>query len=351
MITKIIDEELIQQTKEEILNASNIVIVSHVSPDGDAIGSSLALFQFLKIMEKNVTVIMPNAFPDFLKWMPGCNEILVYAEKKAQADKAIAQADLIFALDFNTLHRIGEMGTVVADAQARTVLVDHHLDPGGFADVVVSYPKMASTSEMVFRIICRMGYFTEMSKECAECIYTGMMTDTGAFTYNSNNAEMYIIVSELIKKGVDKDAIYRKVYNNYSADRFRLLGHLLSENMKIYPEIGTALLTLTSAELKKYNFRKGDTEGFVNIPLSIKGIVFSAFIKEDAGMVKISLRSQGSFPTNKFSSNVFGGGGHLNASGGESYVSLDETVKKFEAALPEYKDLLVAEIKKGTENA
>lgn len=351
MISKIIDEELIQQTKEEILNASCIVIVSHLSPDGDAIGSSLGLAQFLKMMDKEVTVVMPNAFPDFLKWMPGCDEVILYSERREQADKAIARADLIFALDFNVLTRIGEMATVVADAKARKVMIDHHLNPGGFADVVVSYPVMASTSEMVFRLICRMGYFTEMSKECAECVYTGMMTDTGGFAFNSNNPEMYVIVSELIKKGIDKDDIYRKVYNNYSADRFRLMGHLLSENMKIYPEIGTALMTLTSAELKRYNFKKGDSEGFVNIPLSIKGIVFSAFLKEDAGMIKISLRSHGSFPTNRFSAQVFGGGGHLNASGGESYVSMAETVKKFEAALPDYKDLLLAEMKKSSGNA
>lgn len=351
MISKIIDEELIQQTKEEIHNATNVVIVSHVSPDGDAIGSSLGLAQFLKMMEKNVTVIMPNPFPDFLKWMPGCEEILLYSEKKAQADKVIGEADLIFALDFNTLSRIGEMGTVVADAKARIVMIDHHLNPGGFADVVISYPKMASTSEMIFRVICRMGYFTEMTKECAECVYTGMMTDTGGFAFNSNNSEMYVIVSELIKKGIDKDAIYRKIYNNYSADRFRLLGHILSENFKVYPEIGTAVLTLSSAELKKYNFKKGDSEGFVNIPLSIKGIVFSAFFKQDAGMIKVSLRSHGSFPTNQFSEQVFGGGGHLNASGGESYLTMEETLAKFEAALPAYKDLLVAEMKKAEGNA
>lgn len=346
MISKIIDEDLIQQAKEEILNANKVVIVSHVSPDGDAIGSSLALCQFLTNMEKEVTVIMPNAFPDFLKWMPGADQILVYAEKKAQSETAIANADLIFALDFNVLHRIGEMGTYVADSKARKVMVDHHLEPGGFADVIISYPSMPSTSEMIFRLICRMGYFTDLTKECAECIYTGMMTDTGSFTYNSNNPELYIIISELIKKGINKDDIHSKVYNNYSADRFRLMGHLLSENMKVYPEIGTALLTLSSAELKKYNFRKGDTEGFVNIPLSIKGIIFTAFIKEDVGMVKISLRSHGSFPTNEFSAEVFGGGGHLNASGAESYVSLAETVKKFEDALPKYKERLIEEMNK-----
>jgi len=281
--------------------------------------------------------------------MSGSKDILVYQDKKAQADEAITRAELIFALDFNTLNRIGDMATVVADAKARTVLIDHHLDPGGFADVVISYPKMSSTSEMIFRLICRMGYFTDMTKECAECIYVGMMTDTGAFSYNSNSSEIYSIISELIRKGIDKDEIYRRVYNNYSADRFRLMGYILSEKMKIYPECGTALLTLSSAELKRYNFRKGDTEGFVNIPLSIKGIIFSVFIKEDTDKVKISLRSQGNFPTNEFSAKVFGGGGHLNASGGESYVSLEETVKKFESALPEYRNLLVRELDENKE--
>lgn len=347
MITKIINEEKIQDVKKKVIECEKFVIISHISPDGDAIGSSLGLASFLKELGKTVSVVMPNAFPDFLKWMNGASDILVYADNRAEVEKIVLNSDVIFTLDFNALHRIGnDFGTLVADSKACKILIDHHLDPAGFPDITISYPQMASTSEMIFRVICRMGYFTEMTKECAECIYTGMMTDTGAFTYNSNNPEIYAIISELIKKGIDKDQIYRNVYNNYSADRFRLMGYILSEKMKIYPEIGTALLTLSTAELMRFNFRKGDTEGFVNIPLSIKGIIFSAFIKEDVDKVKLSFRSQGEFNTNEFSSTVFGGGGHLNASGAESYVSLDETIKKFEAALPNFKEKLITQMQK-----
>jgi phosphoesterase RecJ-like protein len=203
MITKIIDEGLIQEAKSLIEDAENIVITTHVSPDGDAIGSSLALCNFLKTIGKEAYVVVPNDLPGFLKWMSGASDIIVYEKKKSMADALIEKADLICALDFNVLKRIENVAISVADSAAKKLMLDHHLNPGNFANVVISYPQFASTSEMVFRLICRMGYFTEMTKECAECIYTGMMTDTGGFTYNSNNAEVYIIISELIKKGID----------------------------------------------------------------------------------------------------------------------------------------------------
>lgn len=346
MITKIIDEDLIQEAKSMIEDAENIVITTHVSPDGDAIGSSLALCDFLKSIEKNVTVIVPNDFPGFLKWMPGASDIIVYEKKKNLAESAIAQADLICALDFNVLKRIENLGIIVADSAAKKIILDHHLDPGNFADLVISYPQFPSTCEMVFRLICRMGYFTEMTKECAECIYTGMMTDTGGFTYNSNNTEIYIIISELIKKGINKDAIYDKVYNNYSESRYRLMGYMLYEKMKIYPEYGTAMISLTSEELSKYDFKKGDTEGFVNMPLSIKGIIFSAFFKEEGGKIKCSFRSQGDVATNEFAAKYFNGGGHKNASGGEMYRTMEETIAEFEKELPSLKEELTTELKK-----
>jgi len=193
---------------------------------------------------------------------------------------------------------------------------------------------------MIFRLICRMGDFTMINLACAECIYTGMMTDTGGFTYNSNNHEIYIIIAELIKIGIDKDDIYRKVFNTYSVDRIRLMGYCLFHKMKVYPEYRTALITLTLKELSQFNYVNGDSEGFVNIPLSIAGIDFSVFMREDTNKIKISFRSQGTFPSNKVASDLFNGGGHLNASGGESSTTLIEAVKKFENALPDYKDFL-----------
>lgn len=334
MISKIIKEDLIQATKDEIESVNDIVIVSHISPDGDAIGSSLALANFLNTLEKNVTVIVPTAYPDYFRWMPGATDILVYADQKEQSDEKIKNTELIFALDFNVLKRIGDMAFVVADAAAKKILVDHHIEPGNFANVVISYPEMTSTAEMVFRLICRMGYFTEMTKECAECIFVGLMTDTGSFSFNSNQSEVYSIVSELIKKGVDKDEVHRRVYDNYSENRFRLLGYMLSNKLKMYPEYGAALMCLTKEELDRFNYQPGDIEGFVNMPLSIKGVVFTALFKEDGEKIRMSFRSQGNVPVNEFASEYFMGGGHKNAAGGQLFVSMEEAVRVFEEKLP-----------------
>jgi phosphoesterase RecJ-like protein len=343
MITKIIDGERIQSLHKKIEKSSEIVIVTHLSPDGDAIGSSLGFAHFLKFLKKKVTIIVPNALPGFLKWLPESQQIINYQEQQGLAERLIASTNLIIALDFNELQRIGDMASLVEKSPAYKILIDHHLNPSNFADLIISYPQMSSTSEMIFRIICRMGHFTDISEACAECIYTGMMTDTGAFTYNSNSPETYDIVSELIKIGINKDKIYDKVYNNFTADRFRLMGYALNEKMKIYPEYGTALISLTLDELNRFYYKRGDTEGFVNVPLSIKGIVFSVFVKEDTDKIKLSFRSRGLFPVNQFASNHFGGGGHLNASGGESYISMAETIEKFERILPQYGDILVTE--------
>ena len=293
--------------------------------------------------EKTVNVIVPNAFPDFLRWMPGSKDILLYDRYKDFADKLIAEADVICCLDFNALKRIDDMADAVAASPARKIMIDHHLYPEDFCKIVMSYPKISSTSELIFRLICRMGYFSDISKEGAECIYTGMMTDTGGFTYNSNNREIYFIISELLSKGIDKDDIYRKVYNTYSESRLRLMGYVLS-NMTVYSESNSALITLTKAEQSKFNYIKGDREGFVNILLSIKNVCFSCFLREDTEkpMIKISLRSVGTFPCNQLAAEFFHGGGHLNASGGEFFGTMEEAKAVFEKALEKYKPLLTA---------
>jgi len=340
MISKIIAEELITKVKKAIDNVDKIVIVAHIGPDGDAIGASLALWHYLMTIEKEPVVIVPNTFADFLAWMPGSDCVLNYDDHKEKSDELIAAAELIFTLDFNTASRMGKMADAVLNAPADKILVDHHLHPDNFAKIRVSYPEISSTSELIFRLICRMGDFSMINLACAECIYTGMMTDTGGFTYNSNNQEIYAIIAELIKIGIDKDDIYRKVFNTYSVDRMRLMGFCLFNKMKVYPEYRAALITVTGKELYQFNYITGDAEGFVNIPLSIAGVDFSVFMREDTDKIKISLRSQGTFPANKVAADLFNGGGHLNAAGGESSLSLLETVKKFEDALPEYKDFL-----------
>ena len=340
MISKIIGEDLVHRTKIEIENADNIVIITHVGPDGDAMGASLGLWHFLMTIEKTPQVIVPTPFPNFLAWMPGANKTLVYKFDKEKADEHIQKADLIFLLDFNAASRMDKMADAVLASKARKVMIDHHLQPENIANIIISYPEISSTSELIFRLICRMGHFSDINLGCAECVYTGMMTDTGGFTYNSNHEEIYSIIYELIKLGVDKDDIYRRVYNTFSADRMRLMGYCLYKKMKIYPEYQAALITLTQKELHEFNYDNGDAEGFVNIPLSIQGINFTVFMREDPDKIKVSLRSQGSFPTNKFAAEIFGGGGHLNASGGESFTSLDEAVRKFEEALPLYTEFL-----------
>ena len=340
MISKVIAEDLIHKVQKEIDKAETMVIVVHVGPDGDAMGSALGLWHYLMTIDKEPQVIVPTAFPDFLAWMPGADKVLVYENDKQKCDEIIAATDLIFTLDFNVLNRLAGMEQVVKDAAAPKILVDHHLHPGDYAKVTISYPEISSTSELIFRLICRLGDFSKINLACAECIYTGMMTDTGAFTYNSNKPEIYSIVYELIKLGVDKDDIYRRVFNTYSADRMRLMGYALYQKMKIYPENKAALITLSLDELKEFNFKNGDAEGLVNMPLSIDGVLFSVFMREDPDKIKISLRSQGTFPANKVSADLFNAGGHLNAAGGESYTTLEKAVRKFEEALGDYKDFL-----------
>ncbi len=340
MITKIIAEDSIQKVKKYIDHVDRIVVVSHVSPDGDAIGASLGLYHFFQEIDKQVNLIMPNSFPDFLNWMHGAHDIINYEKSPVIAEETIAAAELIFCLDFNILKRIGALGPLVESSSAKKVMIDHHLEPDHFCDVTMSYPLMSSTSEMVFRFICRMGFFESINKACAECIYTGMMTDTGAFTYNSNNEEIYIIISELLKKGIDKDAIYSKVYNTYNENRMRLMGFVVYEKMKLFKEHKTALITLSVEEQKRFYTKKGDTEGFVNIPLSVEGIVFSVFIREDKELVKLSLRSKGDFPCNEFAATHFNGGGHKNAAGGEFYGRLEDAIALFESVLPQYRTLL-----------
>lgn len=341
MINKIIEPEKIKAVEEYLEGSDKIVIITHVSPDGDAIGSSLGLYHYLSGQGYDVNVIVPNSFPDYLKWLKGAKDILEFEKYPDFAKQLIHDADLMFCLDFNIPKRTSLLGPIIENAEVRKIMLDHHPDPSDFCDITISLPQISSTSEIVFRLICRMGDFDQMSKDSAEAIYMGMMTDTGGFTYNSNDPQIYYIIGELLSKGINKDQIYSNVYNNYSADRYRMLGFVLSERMKIFEEYNTALVWMTKAEQERYNAKKGDTEGFANLPLDIKGISFAAFFREDENMIKISFRSQGTFPCNQFAAECFNGGGHLNASGGEYFGSLDDALKIFNDNLPKYKDLLI----------
>lgn len=336
MLTKVIPEEKVIATYKAIQRARRIVIVAHKRPDGDAIGSCLGLYHFLYSFERETFVILPDAIPANMSILPSSSEIINFEQNEEHCKTIIAETDLIFCLDFNNLSRIGELGKLIADSAAEKIMIDHHLDYQPFADVCISHPEIASTSELIFRLICRMGYFADMSLQTAECICAGMLTDTGGLAYNSNSPEIYTIFAELLRKGVDKDALYRHLFNTYKENRMRLMGYVLSQKLEILPEYHTAIFSLSEKELAQYGYEKGDTEGFVNLPLSINGIRFSIFAREDKDTVKLSLRSVGDFPANQFASEFFGGGGHLNASGAESKLSLSDTIKKIKEVLPAF---------------
>lgn len=339
-LTSIIDPIKVTRAMDAFRDAQNIVITTHLSPDGDALGASLALYHFLKRQGKAPRVMVPNSFPYFLRWMEGANEIDVYEYNPTAGQRILATADLIYCLDYNIFKRVGPMGSYLESSDATKVLIDHHLFPGEGFDVVISHPEISSTSELVFRLLNQAGEYEGLTQSEAECIYCGMMTDTGGFTYNSSDPEIYQIISLLLRKGVDKDDIYSKVFHNYSETRFRLLGFTLSERMVTYPERHSALLHLSKEDQSHFLFNKGDTEGFVNYPLSIKGIIFSTFIREDDELIKLSFRSQKSFPCNEFAAEFFNGGGHLNASGGEFYGPFDEAVRRYNEGLKTYEEKL-----------
>ena len=342
MLTKIINPELVTKFKDWQKEYKQFVIIAHTNPDGDAIGSSLALYHYLKYLRKNVCVIMPNQFPDFLCFLPRADNIMNYDYYADVANIKIADADVICCLDFNKLNRVDEMAEKIRESKAKKVLIDHHLDPEQFADIIISHPEQSSTCELLYRFLCDLGYYYKMNTTVATCIYTGMMTDTGGFTYNSNNPELFFIVSMLLQKHVDKDLVYRKVNYNFSASRLFLQGQVLSD-MEVLPDYHTAILTLTREQQQKYHYSKGDSEGFVNIPLQIKDVIFTCFLREDTekDIVKISLRSIGEFPCNVVAEE-FNGGGHKNASGGELQKTDAKMASiRFKEVLEKYKSLLI----------
>lgn len=341
-ISQLFDTKTLQAIEARIASSQYIVITTHVSPDGDALGSSLAMWHYLTRKGKSAKIIVPNTYPTFLKWLPNASEVELYENNPEAAETLLNKADLIFCLDYNIPKRVGAMEQALRAAQAPKILIDHHLFPGDIFEISASYPDMASTSELIFRLFYQLGTYTDMTADEATCIYCGMMTDTGGFTYNSNHPEIYQIISLLLSKGIDKDQIYSNVFHNHSEDRFRLLGFLLSQRMEVYDDCHSALLYLSKADQEQFDVNKGDTEGFVNYPLSIKGIHFSTFIREDNDLVKLSFRSQGTFPCNEFAATYFGGGGHLNASGGEFYGTMEEALAQYHKAMKEFAEKIKA---------
>jgi phosphoesterase RecJ-like protein len=316
-------------------SADNILLISHINPDGDAIGSQMALYYYLRSIGKNTNLLTPNNLQDFLKWMDPSNLINVFIKDRKAARRIIEQADLIIMLDFNQSNRLGEAEDAVLKSDAKKIIIDHHLNPGNFANLVISDPGKCATAELIHDIINNINGKPFRDKAYSEAVYVGIITDTGNFEHGSYSPDTFRIAAELLESGVEKARILNLIYNNFSSERMRLLGFALNKRMVVLPELKTAYIYLTREDLKEYSHAKGDTEGFVNMPLSIKGIHFTALFIEKDGFIKLSFRSKGKFPTNEFASTYFSGGGHLNASGGEYYDTLQNTLDYFLNALNE----------------
>ena len=332
----------IDEIKMLLGSRRKIVIIPHINPDGDAIGASSALYLFLKRSGHDVTIISPNDYPHFLKWMPAESTILKFDTKAKQAKVLIESADIIFTLDFNSLSRIGDMQEIVAKAHGTFVMIDHHQQPDNYAKYSYSDPSIGSTCEMIYNFIQWLDGEELIDVDMASCLYTGIMTDTGSFRFPSTTSSTHQIISSLIDKGIDNAGIHNAVYDTNSSDKLQLLGCAL-KNLVYLAEYRTSYITLSQDELNTFNFKKGDTEGFVNYGLSVDGVKLAAiFIEnEEEGIVKISLRSKGDFSVNEFAREHFHGGGHTNAAGGKSNLGLQETVSFFRGILPRYKQQLI----------
>lgn len=321
--------------------AKNIAIIPHKNPDGDAIGSTLALWHFLSNAGHTAHIVSPNDLPKFLKWMPGTDQILNFEKENSQAKSCILQADIIFTLDFNHLGRVGQMSDILETAQTTFVMVDHHQEPSDYAKIMFSDVTMSSTCEMVFNLIDQLGGQDSITPEIANCIYTGIMTDTGSFKFTSTTSNTHRTIARLLDKGAEGTEIHHRIYDTNSPSRLHLLGCAL-KNMVILKEFQTAYITLSQQELDTFNYQKGDTEGFVNYGLTLEGIRFAVIFIEnkDEGIFKISFRSVGDFSVNDFARKHFSGGGHTNAAGGKSDENMEDTIAYFTSLLPQYRNQL-----------
>ena len=334
----------IQEIKQYFSTPRNIVFVAHKNPDGDAVGSTLAMAHFYKKQGHTVKVVLPNNIPDFISWIPGIDELVYrYDMQNNQSKRTINNSEVMFLLDFNAFHRVGDdMQNALEAYEGMFIMIDHHQQPDPVAKYTYSDTSICSTCQMVYHYIDKLGQLDLIDETIATCIYTGIMTDTGSFRFPSTTSTTHRIIADLIDKGAKNSDIHNKVFSSNTYSRLQLLGKSLT-NLKVEPEYKTAFITLTSQELSEYGYQKGDTEGVVNYALSLKGIVLAAIFIEDTdqGIIKISFRSKGKFSVNQFARKYFDGGGHDNAAGARTKISLEETVEKFKGLLPQYKDDLL----------
>lgn len=341
MISRIIDEKAIESLRKLLGRSERIVITCHLTPDGDAIGSSLALCHVLNSIDKQAVVVTPDMVPKSLAFLPGVKDTVAFTRYGEYAAKLLNEADLIFCLDFNEPRRVDRMEQTLREAPAPKVMIDHHLHPDTeFASVLISHPEVSSTSMLVFRVLCRLELFDRIDRLAAECIYTGMMTDTGNFSYNSNEPDLYVVIAELLRKGINKDKLYQQACNTMNESALRLNGYAMSEKMTLFPEHRCSLIALDADELRRFNYEKGDTEGLVNKPLAMPDVAWSVYLREDPHQIKVSMRSKEQFPVNRICKEVFGGGGHLNAAGAEFKGSLADCIETLKEAMAAYDSFL-----------
>ncbi len=330
--------ENLEGFKDLIQSPRKIVITTHSNPDADALGSSLALFHFLKGMNHDVTVISPNDYPDFLHWMPGNDQVIIFdGADNPRCEKLVDEAEIIFCLDFSGLNRIKKMESTVRKARAKKVLIDHHLDPEDFADFVLWDTNAAATAELIYDLILLLGERSRISQPIADLIYAGILTDTGSFKHPSTTAKVHRTVAELIELGANVNAVNRNIYDTNSVNRLRFMGYAFLKKLVVNSDLGIAYFIISEEDFKNFELKSGDTEGLVNYALSISGIIMATIIIERQDEIKLSFRSVGDFAVNTFANDHFSGGGHKNASGGSSKLSLTETVDKFEELIKDYR--------------
>lgn len=343
---KILNPEDVAKLKRMIKGSSRIVLTCHVHPDGDAIGSTLGLWHLLRSLGKEASVVVPDQLPKSLRFLPGAGEIAVYTRHDPYCTRLVEESDLIICCDFNTASRQDHLAPLIQGSTAKKVLIDHHEGPDLPCEVMFSFPKMSSTCELVFRVIAALGWYEEVNKDCATCILCGLITDTQNFTVNCPDPEIYEVLMRLLEKGADKTKIIEECVKACSYDSLRLKSFALSERMEVYPKHRAIITWLSKEDLERFHYEKGDSEGLVNMPLNIRGIVYSIFLREDADQIKISARSRYDFPVSKICSDLFGGGGHLQAAGAEYKGSLKDCLEILKNALDDYDSYLPARLER-----
>ena len=333
MINPIIDESTINRLRALINSVQRIVITCHKSPDGDALGSSLALCHVMRRLGKDAVVVTPDMAPRSLEFIPGVRELVVFTKHEQRVRNVLSQAQALFCLDFNSMKRVDRLAELIEPLNIPRVLIDHHLGPEPGFDIMVSFPDASSTCELVFRVFMQMGLLRFMDRHAASCLYVGLLTDTGGFAYGCDNPEFYEILASVTRRRFDRIGLYNRAMNTFSADSIRLQGYALSEKMQLFPAYGASLITLSKEELERFNYQRGDTETLVNKPLAIPEVYWSVFLREDPDKIKVSCRSQGDFSVSDICARYFGGGGHMNAAGGEFAGSMDEAVAVFHQIL------------------